>query len=41
MKGPYRIEYIPECSHWVNEEQPEAVSSLLLEFFSKKVETSA
>lgn len=41
VKGPYRIEYIPECSHWVNDEQPEAVSSLLLEFFSQKMETSA
>lgn len=35
VRGAYRIEYIPECSHWVNEERPEAVNELLLEFFSK------
>jgi pimeloyl-ACP methyl ester carboxylesterase len=30
--GPFRIHYVPECSHWVNEEQPELVNRLLLEF---------
>lgn len=35
VKGPYRIEYLPHCSHWVNEEQPEKVSHLLLQFFSE------
>ena len=30
VKGPYRIEYVPDCSHWVNEEQPERVSELLV-----------
>jgi pimeloyl-ACP methyl ester carboxylesterase len=33
VKGSYRIEYIPDCSHWVNEEQPQQVSELLTEFF--------
>jgi epoxide hydrolase 4 len=30
--GPFRIHYVPNCSHWVNEEQPELVNRLLLEF---------
>ena len=29
--GPFRIHYVPDCSHWVNEEQPELVNRLLLE----------
>jgi epoxide hydrolase 4 len=29
--GPFRIHYVPECSHWVNEEQPDLVNRLLLE----------
>jgi len=32
--GPLAIEYIPKCSHWVHEEQPEHVNSLLLKFLS-------
>ena len=32
FSGPLRIEYVPQCSHWVNEEQPELVNRLLLEF---------
>ena len=36
VEGRYRIEYIPECSHWVNEEQPERVNELLLGFFGEK-----
>ena len=36
VKGAYRIEYIPDCSHWVNEERPDQVNELLLEFFSEK-----
>ena len=31
FSGPFRIEYVPGCSHWVNEEQPELVNRLLLE----------
>jgi len=34
FSGPFRIEYIPNCSHWVNEEQPERVNRLLVEFLS-------
>jgi pimeloyl-ACP methyl ester carboxylesterase len=34
VTGPYRIEYIKDCSHWVNEEQPESVNQLLLEHLS-------
>ena len=36
VKAPYRIEYIANCSHWVNEEQPERVSELLDSFFGEK-----
>lgn len=32
--GPFRIEYVPRCSHWVNEEQPELVNLWLEEFLS-------
>lgn len=35
--GPFRIEYIPSCSHWVNEEQPERVNQLLLDFLTSEV----
>ncbi|MGH7856894.1 MAG: alpha/beta fold hydrolase, partial [Candidatus Binatia bacterium] len=31
FSGPFRIHYVPDCSHWVNEEQPELVNRLLLE----------
>ena len=27
----FRVHYVPNCSHWVNEEQPELVNRLLLE----------
>jgi epoxide hydrolase 4 len=30
----FRIHYVPNCSHWVNEEQPELVNRLLLEHFA-------
>lgn len=33
VRAPYRIEYLPDASHWVVEEQPERVSALLLEHF--------
>lgn len=29
----FEIRYIPDCSHWVNEEQPELVNQLLRSFF--------
>ncbi len=32
FSGPFRVQYVPNCSHWVNEEQPELVNRLLLEF---------
>jgi pimeloyl-ACP methyl ester carboxylesterase len=32
FSGSFRIEYVPNCSHWVNEEQPERVNELLLGF---------
>lgn len=34
FSGPFRIQYLPNCGHWVNEEQPEIVNPLLLEFLS-------
>lgn len=36
FSGPFRIEYLPEASHWVNEEQPEKVNQLLIEFLTSK-----
>jgi epoxide hydrolase 4 len=32
----FRIHYVPNCSHWVNEEQPELVNRLLLEFLGDR-----
>ena len=32
FSGPFRIHYVPNCSHWVNEEQPELVNRLLRDF---------
>jgi hypothetical protein len=39
--GPFRIEYIPRCSHWVNEEQPERVNRLLLDFLTGQVSAAS
>ena len=32
FSGPFHIEYIPNCSHWVNEEKADVVNQLLLKF---------
>lgn len=32
FEAPFNIQYIPNCGHFVNEEQPEIVNKLLLEF---------
>lgn len=34
FSGPFKITYLPECSHWVNEEQPAVVNRLLLDFLT-------
>ncbi len=34
FSSSFRIEYVPNCSHWVNEEQPERVNRLLLDFLA-------
>jgi pimeloyl-ACP methyl ester carboxylesterase len=34
FSAPLRIHYVPDCSHWVNEEQPELVNRLLIDFFT-------
>ena len=36
FSGPFRIRYVPNCSHWVNEEQPDLVNGLLGDFLSGK-----
>lgn len=33
FSGSLDIHYIPNCSHWVNEEQPDLVNSLLIQHF--------
>lgn len=35
FSGPFQIQYIPQCSHWVQEEQPEQVNRLLLQFLQR------
>lgn len=37
FSGPFQLKYIPNCSHWVNEEQPEIVNQLLLDFLTDKM----
>lgn len=32
FEGPFSIRFIPNCGHWVNEQQPELVNQLLVEF---------
>ncbi len=34
FSGSFRIEYVPRCSHWVNEEQPDLINRSLLDFLS-------
>ena len=34
VSGPYRFEMLEDVSHWIAEEAPEAVNSLLLEHLS-------
>ena len=36
FEGTFRIQYVPDCSHWVNEEQPELVNRLLLDFLDAR-----
>ena len=36
--GPFELHYIPNCSHWVQNDCPEAVNDLLLNFLVKKKE---
>jgi pimeloyl-ACP methyl ester carboxylesterase len=37
FEQPLKINYIPACSHWVQEEQPEIVNQLLLDFLLKSL----
>lgn len=32
----FRIRYIPNCSHWVQQEQPLLVNQLMQEFLNEK-----
>lgn len=32
----YSVKYIPKCSHWVQQEQPELVAKYILEFINKE-----
>ncbi len=36
FSAPFRVAYVPNCSHWVNEEQPGLVNRLLLEFLTAR-----
>lgn len=35
VEGPLEIEYIPGCSHWVQQERPELVNSYILDFLDR------
>ena len=39
FSGRFEIKYIPKCSHWVQQEQPELVNQYLLEFLLAKENT--
>jgi pimeloyl-ACP methyl ester carboxylesterase len=32
VEGPYRAVYLENCGHWVQNEEPELVNRLILEF---------
>ncbi|HSE84037.1 MAG TPA: alpha/beta hydrolase [Thermodesulfobacteriota bacterium] len=32
IQAPYRLEFIPNCSHWVQQEAPDEVNRLMLDF---------
>jgi pimeloyl-ACP methyl ester carboxylesterase len=34
FSGPFTLRYVPQCSHWVQQEQPEVVNRYLLEFLA-------
>ena len=34
VEGPLEIRYVPDCSHWVQQERPEVVNALVSEFLS-------
>jgi len=33
----FRIRYIPNCSHWVQQEQPQLVNQMMREFLGERV----
>jgi len=35
VDGPLEIKYIPDCSHWVQQEQPETVNSFIADFLAR------
>jgi epoxide hydrolase 4 len=35
VSGPLEVHFIPDCSHWVQQEYPEAVNALLLDFLNR------
>jgi len=34
IDAPYRLEFIPNCSHWVQQEAPDEVNALILDFLN-------
>lgn len=34
VEGPLEIKYIPQCSHWVQQERPQEVNALIMDFLS-------
>jgi pimeloyl-ACP methyl ester carboxylesterase len=34
IEGPLEIKYVPECSHWVQQERPEVVNAYMREFLA-------
>ena len=37
IDATYNVHYIPKCSHWTQNDCPNEVNTLLLDFFGKKV----
>ena len=35
IDAPYRLEFIPNCSHWVQQEAPDEVNALILDFLNE------
>ena len=41
MAGPFEVEYIPLCGHWMQQDQPQVVNGHLLDFLGDQAPAHA